>query len=112
MEYNRSDKMIIRVQANVPWQVSPTSNAWIGTCEPLKLTVEADTWGELMETIAETLDAVLSDLMTSNELPLFLQTHGWALVTPLPAKREDVKFDVPFIPAMMGANGPQGNVHQ
>ena len=104
--------MIIRVQANVPWRVGHVKNAWIGVCEPLKLTVEADTYGELMESISETLDAVLADLMKSKELPQFLQTHGWTLVTPLPTKPSDVRFDVPFIPAMMGANDPQGIVRQ
>ena len=104
--------MIIRVQANVPWQISPAGNMWIGVCEPLKLTVQADTWGELMESIRDTLDAVMADLMKSNELPRFLETHGWTLMTPLPEKPEDVRFDVPFIPALMGANGPQRIVHQ
>jgi predicted RNase H-like HicB family nuclease len=104
--------MIVRVDANIHWQVSANQYSWVGICEPLKLTVEASTYGELMENISETLDAVLSDLMKSDELPRFLKTHGWALMTPLPAKPEDVRFDVPFIPAMMGANGPQGIVFQ
>ncbi len=65
-----------------------------------------------MESISETLDAVLSNLNQWDELPLLLKTHGWSLVTPLPAKPEDIRFDVPFIPAMMGTNGPQGIVHQ
>jgi hypothetical protein len=104
--------MIIRVQANVQWEVRRMGDLWMAACEPLKLTVEAGTYGELMESISETLDAVLVELMASNELPRFLQTHGWSLVTPLPAKTKGVRFDVPFIPAMMGANGPQGVVHQ
>jgi predicted RNase H-like HicB family nuclease len=106
--------MIIRVQVqgNVQWQVRPAGNSWIGVCEPLQLTVQGDTYGDLMATISETLDAVLTDLMKSNELPRFLQSHGWALATPLPEKTKNVKFDVPFIPAMMGANGPAGIVHQ
>ena len=109
--YNMGE-MIVRVDANVQWQVAAHQYSWVGVCEPLKLTVEADTYGELMESISETLDAVLSDLMKSNELPLFLKTHGWTLATPLPAKPEDVRFDVPFIPAMIGADGPQGVVFQ
>ena len=102
----------MRVQANVPWQVESSDDSWIGVCEPLKLTVEADTYGGLMESISETLDAVLADLMKSNELPRFLQSHGWRLITPLPTQVEDVRFDVPFIPAMMGTNDPQGIVHK
>ena len=93
----KSKKMIIRVEAKVQWRIHPGDGRWIGVCDPLKLTVEADTYGELMESISETLDAVLSDLMKSDELPRFLQTYGWTLVTPLPTKREGVRFDVPFI---------------
>jgi len=104
--------MIIRVEANVQWRVIASGNSWIGICDPLKLTVEAGTYGEMMESISETLDAVLSNLNQWDELPLLLKTHGWSLVTPLPAKPEDIRFDVPFIPAMMGTNGPQGIVHQ
>lgn len=106
--------MIIRVQVqgNVQWQVHPSGNAWIAICQPLRLTVEAETYGHLMEAISDTLDAVLADLMKSNELPKFLQSHGWTLMTPLPAKPEDVRFDVPFIPSMMDANGPARVVHQ
>lgn len=104
--------MIVRVDANILWQVSANRYSWVATCEPLKLTVEANTYGELMESISETLDAVLSELMKSSELPLFLKTHGWTLATPLPTQLEDVRFDVPFIPAMMGADGPPGVVRQ
>jgi predicted RNase H-like HicB family nuclease len=104
---------MIRVQANVQWQVRPSDigQPWVAICEPLKLTVQGETWGDLMESIADTLDAVLSDLMQTNELPQFLQSHGWALMTPLPAKQQDVRFDVPFIP-WMGENGPQAVFHQ
>jgi len=105
--------MIVRVKAHVPWQVRPVGDMYIGVCEPLHLTVEGDTWSNLMESIGDTLDAVMGELMKSNELPQFLQSHGWALITPLPAKPQDVRFDVPFIPAMVGAlSGPTGIVHK
>jgi hypothetical protein len=105
--------MIVRVKANVPWQVRTVRNeAWLAVCDPLKLTVEASTYGELMGSISETLDAVLVDLLSSNELPQFLQSHGWALMSPIPGTATDVRFDVPFIPAMITTNDPQGIIHQ
>jgi hypothetical protein len=104
--------MIVRVEANVQWRVLAHRSSWVGICDPLKLTVEANTYGELMESISETLDAVLSNLNQTDELHKFLKTHGWTLVTPLPQKPEDIRFDVPFIPAMVGSNGPQGILHQ
>jgi hypothetical protein len=44
--------------------------------DPLKLTVQADTWAELMEDIGHTLDAMLRDLFRSNELDKFLRDHS------------------------------------
>jgi hypothetical protein len=55
-----------------------------------------------MEDIGLTLDAVMRDLLKSNELPQFLHDRGWQLVGPMPSPPEDVRFDVPFFPAMMG----------
>jgi hypothetical protein len=104
---------LIRVNANVPWTIAQGKHgAWIGTCEPLKLTVQADTWANLMEDIGLTLNAVLQDLLRSDELPQFLRDRGWQLVGPMPSRPEEVRFDVPFFPAMMGANGPQRELHQ
>ena len=104
---------LVRVQANVPWDiVQGKTGAWIGICEPLKLTVQAETWANLMEDIGLTLNAILQDLLKSNELPQFLKDRGWQLVGPMPSHPEEVHFDVPFFPAMMGANGPQREFHQ
>ena len=76
------------------------------------MTVQADTWASLMEDIGLTLNAVLRDLVSTNELPKFLRDQGWHLIGPMPNRPEDVHFDVPFFPAMMGTNGPQRDVHQ
>lgn len=104
---------LVRIQANLQWGVvHGTGGAWIGICDPLKLTVQAQTWAELMEDIGLTLDAMLNDLLAANELPQFLRDHGWQPVGTIPARPEEVRFDVPFFPAMMGANGPQGTVYQ
>lgn len=74
---------------------------WVAVCEPLKLTVQAETWAALMEDFGLTLNAVLRDLLSSNELEKFLQDRGWQLSGAIPARPENVRFDVPFIPAMM-----------
>jgi len=104
---------LIRVQANIQWNITAAQHgAWIGICEPLKLTVQADTWADLMEDIGLTLNAVMHDLLKSDELPKFLRDKGWQLVGPMPSSPEDVRFDVPFFPAMMGANGSQRELHQ
>ena len=105
--------MLLRIQANLRWDVTQgKGGAWVGICQPLQLTVQAETWIELMETIGETLDAVLKDLLASNELPRFLKDRGWQAMGPMPNRPEDVRFDVPFFPAMMGANGSAAELHQ
>lgn len=104
---------VVRVRANLHWGVlQGKGGAWVGVCDPLKLTVQAQTWAELMEDIGHTLDAILQDVLASDELPKFLSDRGWQLMGPTPTRREQVRFDVPFFPAMVGANGPQAAVHQ
>lgn len=105
---------IVFVNANVQWQVLKGSGgAWVGVCDPLKLTVQSHTWGELMEDIAATLDILMKDLLESSELDRFLRDHGWTLDAPIPTGRpaRDMKFDVPFIPSMMN-NGTARDLHQ
>jgi len=67
-----------------------------------------------MEDIGHTLDAMLRDLLRSNELDKFLRDHGWTAMGQIPAQlSKDVKFDVPFIPTMIRApHGSQGVLHQ
>ena len=107
---------IAGMQANLQWTVQQGKGGnWIAVCEPLKLTVQSETFGELMEDIADTLDGVLKDLLASNELERFLQEHGWQIAGAMPVfalRPENVRFDVPFVPVMAGANGPQRRVHQ
>jgi predicted RNase H-like HicB family nuclease len=104
---------LVRVDANLPWGVlHGKGGAWIGICDPLKLTVQAPTYAELLEDISHTLDAMLKDLLASNELPKFLHEQGWQIAGPLPTHRRAVRFDVPFFPALIKLHGPQATVHQ
>jgi len=103
---------LIRVDAKVQWKcLQGKGGNWVGVCDPLKLTVQAETWAELMEDISLTLDAMLKDLLSSNELERFLKDRGWTLTGAIPTRPEGVRFDVPFFPAMMG-NDPSQQLHQ
>ena len=101
----------VRIDANVPWNVLQAKGGnWVGVCEPLKLTVQAETWADLMEDMGQTLDALLKDLLSSNELDRFLRDRGWTLIGAIPQRQDDVRFDVPFFPAMVG-DGPSRELH-
>lgn len=103
---------LVRVDANVQWKILKASGGnWVGVCDPLKLTVQAETWAELMEDIGLTLNALLHDLVESKEIDHFLQDHGWRLVGRVPQRLDDVRFDVPFLPALM-ANGSARELRQ
>ena len=84
----------------------------MAVCDPLRLTVQGETWAELMEDIGHTLDALLKELLSSNELDRFLREQGWKLLAAIPTRSEDVRFDVPFIPTLMATNGPARELHQ
>ena len=104
---------LLRIDGRVDWRcLQGKGGNWVAVCDPLKLTVQAETWANLMEDIALTLDAVFKDLLISNELTKFLRDHGWALSGTIPNRPEDVQFDVPFFAAMTGAHGSQRELHQ
>ena len=96
----------VDVTGKIQWNCTRARGGnWIAVCDPLGLTVQSETWGELMEDISLTLDGVLRDLLSSNELDRFLREHGWQAVGPIPTRPEDIRrFDVPFIPAMAMAS--------
>ena len=89
---------VVRVKSDVEWAVVEGTNGyWVGICEPLKLTVQADTYANLMEDIGLTMSAVLKDLIETDELHQFLQSHGWSLQGPYQGPYEKVDhFDIPF----------------
>jgi hypothetical protein len=96
---------LVRINGQVPWRtfLSREGN-WIAICDPLKLTLQADTWGELMEEIAITLDALLKELLASNELDRFMREHRWTAIGQIPTQTENVRFDLPFIPLMSASH--------
>jgi predicted RNase H-like HicB family nuclease len=109
--------VFVHVRGQLEWQCHRAeSGRWIGVCDPLKLTVQGETYAELMEDIGNAIDAMLRDLASTNEIHEFLREHGWQASVPIPMDRE-VRFDVPFvpvpIPALLAAsNGPPRNVYQ
>jgi hypothetical protein len=103
--------MVIQINANVPWSFTRVrSGQYIAVCDPLKLTLQADTFYDLMEDIAISLDALLKDLLGDNELDRFLRERGWTAFSPIPARPKNVRFDVPF--ELVRARGQQAELCQ
>jgi hypothetical protein len=93
---------VVRIKGNVQWQTRRGKGGnWVGVCNPLKLTVQSDTWANLMEDIAFTLDAVLKDLLSTNEFHKFMKDQGWRLIGSIPSRRENMRFDLPFYPVAL-----------
>jgi len=88
---------VVSIQANLAWQAvrDPKSKFWIAICEPLKLTVQGETWRDLLESISDTLDLLVRELRHTGDLERFLGEHGWKL-TAVPKPSANVRFDIPF----------------
>jgi hypothetical protein len=90
---------VVAIQANIQWQYFQDSKSqnWIAICDPLKLTLVADTLPELHESMAEAMDGFFKELLSTGDLQEFLKEHGWSTVQALPPRtEEDVFFDVPM----------------
>lgn len=98
----------IRINGQVPWRCHLSrSGNWIAVCDPLKLTLQSDTWLELMEDMALAIDALMKEMVATHDLDRFLRDRGWTLIGPIPTETENVCFDIPFLPSMTGSHDPQ-----
>lgn len=91
--------VVVKLEANIQWHTRPstTSARWIGVCEPMNLSMEAETLDELHSVIEETMQLVLTDLLRENELQEYLEEHGWrASNLDSATVNDDVAFDVPW----------------
>jgi predicted RNase H-like HicB family nuclease len=88
---------LVRIDANLQWRATIGKGGnYVAVCDPLKLTLQAETWAELMEDTSDVLNTIFLDLLTSNELDNFLRAHGWSMMGQVPRRPENVRFDVPF----------------
>ena len=102
-------RSVVRINGNVPWLIrSAEEGCWVGVCEPLQLTVQSETWAELMEDIGLTLDAMFLDLLSTNELDRFLRDRGWTAIGATKHSTQ-IQFDVPFVPSL--AHDSAATVH-
>jgi len=89
----------IQIHANLEWQLERTRRGrFLAICEPLGLTLEADTQDEALSLINEGLHYFFLDHLADGTLARFLTMKGWQS-SSLPEAYEPgdaVTFDVPF----------------
>jgi hypothetical protein len=104
---------VVRINGSVIWKILKAKGGnWVAICDPLKLTIQSETWADLMEDIGLTLDALLKELHSSNDLENFMREHGWSIIGGIPARPRNIRFDLPFFPEMMATHGPQRSLYQ
>lgn len=96
-------KPTVTVNAKVSWAVTQDAETrrFVAVCDPLQLTIEGESYRELMENVSDSLHLLLISMMRENSLDRFLAEQGWTLHGPV--TDEEVFFDVPFEPVMQAA---------
>jgi predicted RNase H-like HicB family nuclease len=104
------EQLIVRIDAQLPWRFTIGKGGnYVAVCDPLQLTLQAETWADLMEDTSDVLNSVFKDLLKNGQLDAFLRMHGWNFMGQVPQRdQENVRFDVPFffIPEMAQPHGP------
>lgn len=101
-------RRLVRIQGNVRWDIQPAEGGcYVGVCDELGLTMQADTWAELMQAIGSTLEMLFKDLCEADEFDQFLREHGWEADGQIDA---DAIIDMPFLPTMAQAHDPASAV--
>lgn len=109
---------MIRIQARhaIEWKVfRGSSGPYVADCSSLRLTVQSETWRDLMSDIENVMQCLIEDLVSEDNLDAFAQEHGWEverepLQVPEPSKVSPW-FDIPYTPMLVPgerlANGVQ-----
>jgi predicted RNase H-like HicB family nuclease len=88
----------IAIKAQLEWKYARTkSNKYIAICPALKQTLQANSFGEMLEVIKEALDSTFQALLETGDLQRFLREHGWSSSGQLSEKTKQCRrFEVPF----------------
>lgn len=106
---------LVRINGQVPWRCFVgKSGDWIGICDSLRITLQAESWNELVDEMGVTLNAYLRDLFTTRDFDRFMRDNGWTVVGPIPTHEhaEHLRFDLPFVPLVTGPYDSSRMLHQ
>lgn len=98
---------VIHVNANLQWRAERGrgSDHWIGFCDALGISTEAESLDELHTLIPEAIHLLMVDLFEDNELDEFLHERGWSSNVGDHADGNEVEIQVPWFMVTAGANG-------
>src|SRR5579864_9518525 len=103
----------VQVEGPLKWRYNKSEEGpFVAVCDALNITLESDSWSELLEDMALAIDAILKDMLATSELDRFLREHGWTLAGPLPNRLAELQFEVPFeLTAQRAKHDPQVRIH-
>ena len=103
----------ISIRANLAWIAEPSGDRdrWIASCEPLGISIEANSQEEISGLISEALDLLFLDLFEDDELDQFLADRHWRKEETFDDKDGGVEFDVPWQLVMDSAHGAERSAH-
>jgi hypothetical protein len=91
------ERHVVKIEGKAVWKCFRAKGGnWVAICDPLGLTIQSETWADLIEDIVHALNAMFRDLLKSQELERFLRDLGWRPVGRIPSKPTNVFFDFPF----------------
>lgn len=106
------------INTTLAWKVKRDahSDRLIAVCDPLSVTIEGDSEGELKENIAHTIHLVFSAMLKSGDFERFLKERGWTstqILMPSAKKNQD-SFQVPWelVTADQKKNGKKRAAYQ
>lgn len=94
-------------QASVQWRAtkSKSSKRFVALCEPMNVSLEANSIDELYSMIPEAIHLLMRDLLEDDEIQPFLREIGWRFPGELPKPTEDVRIQVPWELIVSGEMG-------
>lgn len=88
----------IHMQSKIQWiaTASEEPGVWVAHCDPLGISLTADSLDEMHSLIDEACQLLFLDLFQDNELDRFLAERGWESSVAPTDDTDDVEFLVPW----------------
>ena len=104
----------IEVKTQLEWKTFRTDKGerrWVGVCDAMNLSAEADSLDDLHSVIAETIHCVLLDLIEDNEFDRYLLERGWRANNVPGQISDDVQFNLPWGMNVAGIHDSERRAH-